>query len=235
MVTISLAGSLGSGRAKSAGLARDAGIDFAVGRFHGEVVDRSLRHAFLRGHLRRRVVRGAEDEIAVGVRRSVRAVGQFLRRDIAGRVRIARGRRRTRGARAGGVWAGAWAHMGCRPEARLVRYTTVRTRTLDSFSSSLSGNGRTGLLAPSRVLREHLVLAYIIAIAALQFAENDRRKDGQRTQQEKRLMNSVDHLGRARMEPVWNEKSRRQRRRRNAETDRHLLHRAGNAAGASST
>ena len=75
MVTISLAGSVGSARAKGVGLARDAGIDLAVGRFHGEGEDRSLRHAFLRGHLRRGVVRGAEDEVSVGVRRSVGAVG----------------------------------------------------------------------------------------------------------------------------------------------------------------
>ena len=75
MVTISLAGSVGSAVPKVLALARDAGIDLAVGRFHGEVEDRSLRHAFLHGHLRCGVVRGAEDEVSVGVRRSVGAVG----------------------------------------------------------------------------------------------------------------------------------------------------------------
>ena len=86
-------------RAEGAGLARDAGIDLAVGRIHGEVEDRSLRHAFLRGHFRRGIVRGAEDEVSVGVWRRDGAVGQFFRRDIAGRVGIARGRDGARGAR----------------------------------------------------------------------------------------------------------------------------------------
>ncbi len=74
MVTISLAGSAGSAVPKVLALARDAGIDLAVGRIHGEGGDRSLRHAFLRGHLRRGVVGGAEDEVSVGVGRSVGAV-----------------------------------------------------------------------------------------------------------------------------------------------------------------
>ena len=61
--------------------------------------------------------------------------------------------------------------------------------------------------AASRMLRKHFVLAYVIAIAALQFAENDSRKDGQRAQNEERLMNSVDHLRRIRMEPVGMKKA----------------------------
>ena len=61
-------------RAKSAGLARYTGVDLAGSRFHGEGVDRSLRHALLRGHLRREVMCRAEDEVSVGVYRSVGAV-----------------------------------------------------------------------------------------------------------------------------------------------------------------
>ena len=89
----------GIGRAERVGVARDAGIDLAVGRIHREVVHRSLRHAFLHGHFRRGLVRRADDEVSVGIGRRNRAVGQFLGLDIAGRVRIARGRRRTRRAR----------------------------------------------------------------------------------------------------------------------------------------
>ena len=114
-----LGGVGGVGRAEGVGLARDAGIDLAVGRFHGEVEDRSLRHAFLHGHLRRGVVRGAEDEVSVGVCRSVGAVGQVFRRDITGRVGIAGRRRRARGACGRGCslrrsWTG-WAFAGSKP------------------------------------------------------------------------------------------------------------------------
>ena len=98
MVTTSLAGSAGSTRAERAGVARDAGIDLAVGRAHREVVDRALRHAFLHRHLRRGVVRRADDEVSVGIGGRHRAVGQLFRRDISRRVRIAR--------RRGGAWRG---------------------------------------------------------------------------------------------------------------------------------
>ena len=54
--------------------ARDAGIDLAVVGFHGELKDVTLGHAFVRGHFRRGVVGGAEDEVAVGLYRSVGAI-----------------------------------------------------------------------------------------------------------------------------------------------------------------
>ena len=109
VVTISLAGSLGSGVPNVPGLARDAGIDLAVRRLHREVEDLSLRHAFLRGHLRRGIVRRADDEISIGIRRRHRAVRQFLGRDVTGRVRIAGGRRGSHTARRGG-----WSLRPCR-------------------------------------------------------------------------------------------------------------------------
>jgi hypothetical protein len=55
--------------AKCAGLACDAGIDPAVRRAHREVVDRSLRHAFVHGHFRRGIVSRADDEVSVGIGR----------------------------------------------------------------------------------------------------------------------------------------------------------------------
>jgi hypothetical protein len=63
-------------------LASDAGINFAVSRTHGEVIHRSLRHTFLHGHFRRAVVSRANDEVSVGIRRRIGAVGQLFGRDI---------------------------------------------------------------------------------------------------------------------------------------------------------
>ena len=100
VVTIELRGIVRIGRAERALLARDARIDLAVGRAHREVVHRALRHAWLHRHLRRRIVRRPDDEVAVRVGRRNGAVRQLLRRDVARRVRIASGRRRAR-ARAG--------------------------------------------------------------------------------------------------------------------------------------
>ena len=94
-----LGGIGGIGGAEGVGVAGDAGIDLAVGRAHGELEDCSLRHAFLHGHLRRGVVGGAEDEVAVGVGGGVGAVGQFFGGDVAGGVGVAGGRRW-----AGWVW-----------------------------------------------------------------------------------------------------------------------------------
>ena len=67
MVTISFAGSLGSGGSKGVGLARDTGINVAVRRFHGEGRNRSLRDAVLQRHLRGRVVRRAKDEVSISL------------------------------------------------------------------------------------------------------------------------------------------------------------------------
>ena len=71
------------------GVASDAWVEFTVGRFHREVEDSSLRHAFLHSHFRCGRVGGTDDEISVGVDRRHRAVREFLGRDIAGCIRIA--------------------------------------------------------------------------------------------------------------------------------------------------
>ena len=116
-MTISLAGSVGIGRAERAGVARDARIDLAVGRAHREVVDRALRHAVLHGHLGRGGVRRADDEVSVGVRRRHGAVGQLFRRDISGCVRIAGWRhwpRRCLRCRSRRSPCGGWCR-GCAP------------------------------------------------------------------------------------------------------------------------
>ena len=84
----------GIDRAKRIGVPRDAGIDLAVGRIHREVKHRPLRHVFPHNHFRRGLVRRADDEVSVGIRRRNGAVGQFLGRDISRRVRIAGRRRR---------------------------------------------------------------------------------------------------------------------------------------------
>ena len=89
-------GVVGVRRAESAGDARDAGVDFAIGRGHGEVVDVALRNAFLRGRLRRAGVGGADDEVPVGGGARDGAIGQFFGRDVAGSVGIAGGRLRAR-------------------------------------------------------------------------------------------------------------------------------------------
>ena len=128
-----LGGIVGIGRAEGAGLARDAGIKFAVRRIHREVVDGSLRHAFLDGHLRRGIVGWADDEVSIGVRGSVGAVGQFLRGDITGSVRIARRRRRTCRARR--------SLRHCRAEARHQRRsekTMLRRRNIGNVLSCWS-------------------------------------------------------------------------------------------------
>ena len=52
-------------------------------------MNRSLGHARLDDHFGRRLVRGTDDEISLGVGRRNFAVGQFLGRDEARRMRIA--------------------------------------------------------------------------------------------------------------------------------------------------
>jgi hypothetical protein len=101
--------------AEGAGHAGDAGIDLAVGRTHGEFEDRSVRHSWLHRHLRRGIVRGAEDEVAIGVCGSVDSVGQFFGGDKAGSVGITGGPRGARWRR--GRWlsrrgADAWGNAG---------------------------------------------------------------------------------------------------------------------------
>src|SRR5271163_1810088 len=81
-------------RTEGPGLAGDAGINLAVGRIHGELEDRALRHIWLRRRFRRGIVGGAEDEISIGIWRSIRAVWQIFGFDITRRVGIASGRSR---------------------------------------------------------------------------------------------------------------------------------------------
>src|SRR5437667_12753194 len=71
-----------------------------------------------------------------------------------------------------------------------------------------------------------LVLADGVAVIVFQFAEDNGGEDGQAAQDEERLVDTVNHFRRARVKAVGNEERRGQRRRRHAETDRHLLHRA---------
>jgi hypothetical protein len=80
--------------AKGTRLTRDAGIDLAVGRAHGELKDLALGDTgLLHDRLRRAIVGRADDEVSVGAGRRDGAVGQFGRRHVAGRVRVA-GRQR---------------------------------------------------------------------------------------------------------------------------------------------
>ena len=74
---------------------------------------------------------------------------------------------------------------------------------------------------------EDLMLAHGVAVRAFQFAKNDGGQDGQSAQDEERLVDAVNHFRRARMKAIGNEERGGQRRRRDAETDRHLLHGAG--------
>ena len=80
-------------RAKGLSIPCDAGIDFAVGRVHGELIHRSLRHSFVHGHLSGGLVSGADDEVPVRVRRRIDAIGQLCSSNVPRRVGIA-GRRR---------------------------------------------------------------------------------------------------------------------------------------------
>ena len=75
-------------RSESVGVARNAGIDFALRRAHREFNHRALGEAALGGHLGRNIVGRADDETAVHVRGRRRAVGHFLGCDIAGSVGI---------------------------------------------------------------------------------------------------------------------------------------------------
>jgi len=68
--------------------------------------------------------------------------------------------------------------------------------------------------------------AHIVAISALQTAEDDRRYDGQYPESDESFMDSLNHLGRFGV-CAGNEKRCGQPRRRYAEADRHLLRGAG--------
>ena len=83
---------VGIGRAERALVARDAGIDFAVGRIHRERFDRPVRHVVLHFHFRRGLVRRADDEVAIDIGRRHFAIGQLFGGHVARRVRIARRR-----------------------------------------------------------------------------------------------------------------------------------------------
>src|SRR5262249_49876604 len=69
-------------------------IDFAIGRFHGEVMDCALRHAVLGFHLRGHSVRQADDEVAIGIWRRNVAVRQFSGADKSRSIWVACRRRR---------------------------------------------------------------------------------------------------------------------------------------------
>lgn len=76
-------------------LARDAGINLTVLRFHGEFEDLAVWNVIAHGHLGRRRMRGTEDKVAVLFRGGYGAIGQFLRLDVTWRIRIASGGRPT--------------------------------------------------------------------------------------------------------------------------------------------
>ena len=73
--------------------------------------------------------------------------------------------------------------------------------------------------------------AHIVAISALQTAEDDRRYDGQYPESDESFMDSLNHLGRFGV-CAGNEKRCGQPRRRYAEADRHLLRGACDGTGA---
>ena len=76
----------------------------------------------------------------------------------------------------------------------------------------------------------HFLLADAATIPPLQSAEDNRGQDGESTQDEERLVDAVDHFPLAGVNAGGNEECGGQPGRRNAETDRHLLHRAGDGA-----
>src|ERR1051326_1564531 len=76
------------------------------------------------------------------------------------------------------------------------------------------------------------VLADGVAIIILQFAENKGGENSQSAQGKERLVDAVNHFRPAGMKAVGDEQGRGQRRRGHAETDRHLLRRAGDGTGA---
>ena len=92
-------------------VACDAGINLAVRRTHGELDHVALENCGgVEDLVRRDTVSGADDEIAIRIRRRERAVWQFLCRDVAGRVRVAGGRRLALGVR--------WGRSGLREDRR---------------------------------------------------------------------------------------------------------------------
>ena len=80
-------------RPEGAGVAHDAGIELAVGRVHGELEDRAMGSCGDGSHFGSGRVRGAEDEVAVGVGGRQCAVGEFLGLYVPGGMGIASGRR----------------------------------------------------------------------------------------------------------------------------------------------
>ena len=147
---------------ESSSLPRHARIDLAVGRTHREVVDRSLRHAFLHRHFRRRIVSRPDDEVSRGIRRRYHPVRQFLRRDIPGRAGIASRRRRAR--------RGSWCR--CRSRGWLLLVALCFAPSPEQGQSQQPSGRRHSVVSMSCVssqgmrLRKHLQRARQIAIAA---------------------------------------------------------------------
>jgi hypothetical protein len=87
---------VGVRRAEGARFPRNARIDLAVRRTHGELVQRPLRHAWLLIHVRRARMGRPNDEVTIRSRRWNRTVGKLFSGDVSSRMRIASRRRRTR-------------------------------------------------------------------------------------------------------------------------------------------
>src|SRR5690349_18470603 len=93
---VQLGGVVGVRRAERALLARNPGIDLALGGLHRELVDRALWHALVHGGFRSGGMGGTDDEVAVLIGGSIGAVREFFGLDITRRVRVARRGRGTR-------------------------------------------------------------------------------------------------------------------------------------------
>lgn len=65
--------------------------------------------------------------------------------------------------------------------------------------------------------------ADVIAVIGLQFAENNRGKNGEPAERDKRLVHSLNYLRRVGGKPIRNKDCRDERGRCHAEADRHLL------------
>ena len=75
-----------------------------------------------------------------------------------------------------------------------------------------------------------MLTADCVSIVRFQSGKDHSGDDCKTAQHQQSLVYAMDHLGRAGVEPVGNEKGRDQRCRGDAEADRHLLHGAGDGA-----
>ena len=75
-------------------------------------------------------------------------------------------------------------------------------------------------------------MAHRVTVSSFQFAENDRGEQCHPAKDKERLVDAVNHLRRLGMKAVGKKERGGQRSRSDAETDGHLLHRAGDGAGA---